>query len=133
MGGRGASSGISKKGNKYGSQYNTIRKKDKKPLQVGNIKFIAKNNRQSETLMETMTEGRVYVTVAGKNVLRITMFDKNNQRNKVIEKDHRTGKWHVHHGYLHREYSEKKHDPLTQNDKALLDKVLRIWKNDEKG
>lgn len=56
MGGRGASSGISVKGKKYGSQYRTL-------LTVGNVKFIKKNDRQSEPLMETMTKGRVYATV----------------------------------------------------------------------
>ena len=60
MGGRGASSGISDKGRKYGSEYNTI-------LQEGNIKFVTKSDRTSETLMETMTPGRVYVTVGGKD------------------------------------------------------------------
>ena len=35
MGGRGASSGISVKGKKYGSQYRTL-------LTVGNVKFIKK-------------------------------------------------------------------------------------------
>ena len=52
MGGRGASSGLSDKGNNYGSQYTTI-------LKSGNIKFVSKNSRDSETLMETMTRGRV--------------------------------------------------------------------------
>ena len=53
MGGRGASSGFSvdKNGNPrntYGSQYKTI-------FQDGNIKFVKKNQRTSETLMETVT------------------------------------------------------------------------------
>ena len=75
MGGRGASSGISDKGNPYGSQYHTV-------YQDGNIKFVKKNNRDSETLMETMTKGRVYVTVGGDDLLSITYFDKENKRNK---------------------------------------------------
>ena len=50
MGGRGASSGISDKGNPYESQYRTL-------YQEGNIKFIKKNSRDSEPLMETMTKG----------------------------------------------------------------------------
>lgn len=38
MGGRGASSGVSVKGNKYGSQYRTI-------FQDGNIKFVSKKHK----------------------------------------------------------------------------------------
>lgn len=53
MGGRGMSSGISEKGNAYGSQYSTL-------YQSGNIKYVTKSTRDSEPLMETMTEGRVY-------------------------------------------------------------------------
>ena len=54
MGGRGASSGISDYGNKYGSQYRTL-------YQDGNIKFVQKNSRTSETLMETMTQKGGYM------------------------------------------------------------------------
>lgn len=36
MGGRGASSGISRSGNKYGTEYSTL-------YQSGNIKFIKQN------------------------------------------------------------------------------------------
>ena len=52
MGGRGSSSGISKKGNAYGTQYHTL-------FQDGDVKYITKNGRQSEPLMETMTKGRI--------------------------------------------------------------------------
>ena len=38
-------------------------------------------------------------------------------------------KWHVHHGYLHSENSEKLHDPLIADDKKLLEKVKKIWHN----
>ena len=34
-------------------------------------------------------------------------------------------KWHVHHGYLHSENSEKLHDPLIADDKKLLEKERR--------
>lgn len=47
---------MSVKGRKYGSQYHTV-------LADGNIKFVEKNDRTSESLMETMTKGRVYVEV----------------------------------------------------------------------
>ena len=68
MGGRGASSGISKTGNPYGSQYHSL-------LTVGNIKFVTKNDRTSEPLMETMTDGRVYVQVGGDELIKIVYFD----------------------------------------------------------
>lgn len=122
MGGRGASSGISKAGNKYGTQYHTV-------LQDGNIKFVNKVKRQSETLMETMTEGRVYVEVGGNDLLRIVFFDENNKRNHVIERDKRNNKWHVHNGYLHNDKGVADHEPLSDDDKKILEKVKRLWHN----
>ena len=52
MGGRGASSGISKKGKIYGSEYHTI-------LKSGNIKFVKYNEGNTTAPMETMTKGRI--------------------------------------------------------------------------
>lgn len=129
MGGRGASSGMSydkygKPKNKYGTQYHTLLEKD-------NIKFVSKNTRSSEALMETMTQGRVYVEVGGEDLLRIIQFDENNKRNYVLERDKRTDEWHAHKGYLH---SEKglKHEKITKNDKKIIEKVQKIW-YDNKG
>ena len=122
MGGRGAASGMSKDRNKYGTQYRTV-------LQDGNIKFVSKVNRQAETLMETMTAGRVYVEVGGKDLLRIVSFDKENMRNHVIERDKRTDEWHVHNGYLHVEKGIFQHEPLNDDDKKLLAKVKKLWHN----
>lgn len=126
MGGRGASSGISHSnkgvGNSYGTQYREI-------FSAGNLIFVTKVSRQSENLMETMTPGRVYGTIGGKELIRITFFNKQNKRRKVIEKDKRTGKWHVHHGYEHREYSEKMHEPLSEQDQRYLDMAQRLWQN----
>ena len=127
MGGRGASSGMShdkngKPQNKYGSQYHTVN-------EVENIKFVSKNKRNSEPLMETMTKGRIYVEVGGNDLLRIIQFGENNKRNHVIERDKRTGEWHAHNGYFHTENSTKHHDDLNDADKKLLAKVQRIWYN----
>lgn len=135
MGGRGASSGISKgtkknlEGNPYGSQYHTV-------LEFGQIKFVQKNPGQSEALMETMTRGRIYVEVGGDDLLRIVFFDNKNKRAKVIERDKRAKKnipveeqWHIHYGYEHDEYSEEHRDPLTENDVAILYRVIDIWQN----
>lgn len=79
--------------------------------------------------METMTPGRVYVTVGGEDLIRITFFDENNKRNRVIERDKRTGEWHVHKGYEHTEFSENHWDPLSEDDLEILDKVKKAWQN----
>ena len=130
MGGRGASSGFSvdKNGNlqnRYGTQYKTI-------FTHGNIKFIKKVSRDSETLMETMTKGRVYVTVGGNDLLSITYFDKNNTRSKAIDLSH-THKGmneHVHHGYLHNEKDgQKGATNLNDKEKAMVDFVKGLWYN----
>lgn len=126
MGGRGASSGISDKGNPYGSQYHTL-------YQEGNIKFIKKNSRDSEPLMETMTKGRVYVTVGGDDLLSITYMDnKNNERSKSINLNHshKGMQPHTHHGYLHNENDGKKGAAgLTTKEKKMVERVNRIWYN----
>ena len=44
-------------------------------LTDGNIKFVSKNGRNSETLMETMTHGRVYAHVEGGDLKAIVYFD----------------------------------------------------------
>lgn len=122
MGGRGASSGISDSGKKYGSQYKTV-------LEHDNIKFVTNIGKNYEPLMETMAQGRIYVQVGGEDILRIVQNGANNQRNKVIEFDRKNKEWHVHHGYFHSEYSEKIHDPLSASDKELLDRIKKIWHN----
>ena len=78
MGGRGSSSGMSVKGRKYGSQYHTV-------LTDRNIKFVQKNDRTSESLMETMTKGRVYVVVGEDDILQIIYLDSENRRKKTID------------------------------------------------
>lgn len=125
MGGRGASSGISKGGNKYGTQYRTL-------LEDGNIKFVTKVSRQSETLMETMTRGRVYVTVGGEELLKVIYFDNANKRIKEINLDHphEGMQPHVHHGYNHNENDGPKGAAnLTPKEKQMVDRVKKIWYN----
>lgn len=84
MGGRGASSGTSIKGKKYGSQFHAVKDSKGKPLVSGNIKFIQANSRDSESLMETMTKGRVYALTGGEDLLKIVYFDKENKHVKEI-------------------------------------------------
>ena len=125
MGGRGASSGMSNKGNKYGTQYRTV-------LESGNIKFVTKNSRQSETLMETMTEGRVYVTVGGNDLLQVIYFETDNKRAKTIDLDrpHNGMLPLVHHGYEHNENDGPKGATgLTPKEKQMVDRVTKIWYN----
>lgn len=125
MGGRGSSSGVSDYGNKYGSQYKTV-------LKEGNIKFVQKNSRTSETLMETTTKGRVYVTVGGNDLLQIIYFDQNLNRSKTIDLSHTHygKKPHTHHGYIHSEHdSPKGYSNLTTEEKRMVDRVERIWNN----
>lgn len=135
MGGRGASSGVSegrngKPGNAYGTQY-------KKLFEDGNIKFVEKVSRDAEPLLETMTRGRVYVTVGGKkDLLQIVYFDKENKRAKTIDLDH-THKGmneHTHHGYYHYEYDAKNGvkklaTNLTPEEKRMVDRVRKLWYN----
>ena len=129
MGGRGASSGVSTKGNPYGSQYHSV-------YQSGNIKFVTKNNRDSETLMETMTKGRVYAHVEGDTVRSIVYFDNSNKRSKQIDLTHtHNGKQpHTHRGYLHGEYdSAGNRLDLTPKEQKMVDRVISTWNNRNRG
>lgn len=125
MGGRGASSGISAKGNVYGSQYKTV-------LTEGNIKFVENKIKNHEQLMETMTKGRVYVSVGGDDLLHITYFDIQNKRSKTIDLKHfhQGMKPHTHHGYFHNEIDSKKGAAnLTTKERKLVDRIEKIWYN----
>ena len=129
MGGRGASSGTSVRGNRYGSQYHAV-------YQSGNIKFVTKNARDSETLMETMTRGRVYVHVEGNDLKSIVYFDNENKRAKQIDLDHpHKGETpHAHHGYNHSENdSAKGAAHLTTEERAMVDRVRKLWNNRSSG
>lgn len=112
-------------GNKYGSQYKML-------LQSGNIKFVQKNSRTSETLMETVTKGRVYVTVGGNDLLQVVYFDHSMHRSKTIDLSHsHDGKNpHTHHGYNHNENDGAKgYANLTTEEKKMVARVKKIWYN----
>lgn len=103
MGGRGAASGMSAYGNPYGSQYHTL-------LEDGNIKFVTKNTRQSEALMESQTPGRIYAVIGGTGadakVIYIMIIGPNGERVTQIDVDkhmHDKEIRHPHHGYFHDE------------------------------
>ncbi|MCM1023842.1 MAG: hypothetical protein NC395_07260 [Prevotella sp.] len=127
MGGRGASSGISDSGKKYGTEYSTL-------YQAGKIKFVKYNDGSATAPMETMTQGRIYVTVNDRDELRsITYYDKENMRYKQIDI---TGKKHLvngvpilphtHKGYWH---DEKGTFELSEKEQKMVDKVKKAWYN----
>lgn len=120
MGGRGASSGSSKAGNRYGSQYHTL-------FADGNVRFVSKNSRESETLMETATSGRVYAHVEGSDLKAIVYFDADGKRSKQIDLDHaHLGvSPHAHDGYFHSEFRKG----LTAKEKAMVDRVVESWED----
>lgn len=131
MGGRGASSGMSrnKKGelkHKYGTEFSTV-------YQYDNIKFVKKNEGAPTAPMETMTPGRVYVTLNDDNKpMFITYYDKNNKRYKQIERSHshpidgKPTNPHIHKGYKHKEKGTHR---LSNKEQKLLDRVMKIWYN----
>jgi len=134
MGGRGASSGTSKAGNSYGSQYHTVKDGDGRPMVYGNIKFVQKKPGAEETLMETMTRGRVYVEIgADGKPKRIVYFDNENKRAKQIDLSHahKGISPHVHHGYLHGEAEASKTGAshLTAEEATMVARVMELWDN----
>lgn len=126
MGGRGASSGISVSGKPYGSEFRSV-------LQDGNIKFVKSNNGSATAPLETMTRGRVYVTVNAADELKfISYYDNQNKRTKTIDltKPHKGVLPHTHHGYEHFENDSKKgFANLTTEEKAMVARVRKLWYN----
>lgn len=122
MDGRGASSGISKYGNAYVSQYHSV-------LTVGNVKYVQKNSKSSETIMETMTRGRVYAVVDRGEVKSVVYFENQNKRSKHIDlADHHGMSPHTHVGYLHNEGSPNgKPMSLSTDERKMVDRVLSDW------
>ncbi|MGN0056464.1 MAG: hypothetical protein ACI360_08525 [Atopobiaceae bacterium] len=90
-----------------------------------------KNSKSSETLMETMTKGRVYAVVDRNRVKSIVYFDKENKRSKQIDLDDHHGKNpHVHRGYNHNEYSPNNQPTgLLPKEKQMVESVLATWDN----
>lgn len=128
MGGRGASSGVSDNGKPYGSEYNTV-------YQSGNIKFVKQvNASNAKSPMETMTKGRIYVTLGKNNEPKsIILYSNDGLRERQIDitgKPHTiNGKPllpHTHKGYVHDENGTR---DLTKDERKLVEKVKKIWKN----
>lgn len=127
MGGRGSSSGMSVSGKKYGTEFKSL-------YQWGNIKFVRYNDSTAaKTPQETMTKGRVYVTVDSQNEVKaITYYDNSNKRVKQIDLDkpHHGMSPHTHHGYEHNENDGPKGaaNPTTE-EKIMVDRVKKLWYN----
>lgn len=124
MGGRGASSGISNKGHKYGTDYKTI-------LKDGNVMFIEKNREDAEELLETMTRGRIYVTLNSKgNPSNIYYFNNELKRNRRIDitQYHKKMKPHNHHFEEQIVQNGKKGaSKLTTKETKMVERIEKIW------
>lgn len=128
FGGRGASSGVSNDGHKYGTEYSTL-------YEVENIKFIHYNlSSSSKNPFETQAKNRIYVVINDKNEVKsIVFFDSNGMKDHEIDV---TGKYHkidgkkclphVHMGYEHGENGTRE---ITEEEKEFIDKILEIWDN----
>lgn len=131
MGGRGASGGgrYLKNGTylPYGSEYKTV-------YQSGNIKFVKPVSGSASAPLETMTKGRVYVTLGTDGKPRyISYYDKHNKKHKQIDINgiaHTiNGKKelpHTHKGYLH---NEKGDYILSQKETKMVERVRKTWYN----
>lgn len=122
MGGRGASSGVADNGKPYGTEYRTL-------FKSGNIKFVKYNGAENaKDPLETMTKGRVYVTVNAQNELNsINYYDISGKRVKSINllHDHvRIKGDHAHLGYYHKENGTRR---LTDQERQLVAYVKKLW------
>lgn len=124
MGGRGAASGISDKGKKYGTEYETL-------FTAGNLKFIKPTSRESN-MFETQTSGRVYVEIGRNDAPKtIYYFDNSLKKTKTIDLSHIHAKMkpHAHHGYMHSENDGiKGATGLTPKEKRMVERVTQEWK-----
>lgn len=126
MGGRGAASGFSDSGKRYGTEYSTL-------YQSGNIKFVKVKDGANTAPLETMTKGRIYVTVDKESdrLKSITYYDQSNKRVKQIDLDHyhkingKPLKPHTQYGYYH----NGKAVDLSTDEQRMVDNVTRIWDN----
>ena len=123
MGGRGAASGVSVKGYKYGTEFKTL-------LQVDNIKFVQYQHSTAATIpLETMSAGknRIYVVVNNREELKHIVFynkeGKNRRRIDLGHGHHHGFSPHVHEGYVGTQQPRQ----LNKSDKAYVEKVRRIW------
>ena len=126
MGGRGASSGMSDSGKRYGTEFRTI-------AQDGEVKYVKYNGNNVTAPMETMHFGRIYATLDKDNdVKHITFYDSNGERTKQIDlkgKAHNGLLPHVHIGYEHNEIGDR---DLNEKERKTVEKILNTWEKRRK-
>lgn len=122
FGGRGASSGISDEGKRYGTEYEKL-------AQFGNVKVVKYKDGTAKSPMETGTPGRVYATVDKFNDIKnITFYDSNGERKKQIDikgRAHGGALPHTHYGYEHDENGT--YLGLSSKDSKKIDQILKSW------
>ena len=92
------------------------------------------NASNAKSPMETMTKGRIYVTLGKNNEPKsIILYSNDGLRERQIDitgKPHTiNGKPllpHTHKGYVHDENGTR---DLTKDERKLVEKVKKIWKN----
>lgn len=127
MGGRGASSGISVSGKPYGSEYRTV-------LQYRNIKFLIPTDGHVKAPLETMTKGRIYVTIGTDGEPRyISFYDEHNLKFEQIDLrgnphviNGKNELPHTHKGYIH---DENGTFSVSSGEQKLIDTVRNVWYN----
>ena len=132
MGGRGASIGeYFWRGTQhvYGDEYHQL-------FTSGNIKFIVMNDEHASITdpQETMTRGRVYVTVDTKKDMPayITYYGNDLKKSKSIDLliPHSGVLPHVHHGLDHRKNDQPKgYANLTTEEKRMVERVNKLWQD----
>lgn len=132
MGGRGARLGkyyLGGKWHTYGDEYETV-------LKSGNIKFVQRKDGKATTApMETMTKGRIYVTINKQNqVKHISYYDKNMKKYKQIDVSGPPHKIngvkelpHTHLGYDTHKGTGEDTRVLTIKEHKMVDRVLKEW------
>lgn len=130
MGGRGASSGVSatKAHIPYGQEYHSV-------LEYKNIKFVIRNQGAASAPLETMTPGRIYITIGTDGEVNyISFYRRDGKKFKQIDVDHHEhvekgknlGKRHVHEGYNHDENGSREMNP---GEAKLVELVMKLWRN----
>ena len=124
MGGRGASSGVSNSGRKYGTEYETL-------LVDGRIKYIRFINGAATAPLETMSsaDGRVYVTVNKNNRINsITYYDSSGRREREIHlhHEHDGHRPHTHIGYDN--IGGRPARAVTASESRIIEQITKLWK-----
>jgi hypothetical protein len=125
MGGRGAASGVSDKGLKYGTEFRTL-------MSVDNIKFVQFQNSTAATIpQETISAGRnrVYVLVKDDKLKSITLYNSKGIVRRQIDLDHKHKGVVPHVHTVNVNAWSREIVPATKSDIAYIEKVRKLWNN----